>query len=60
MPKLAGVNHQQAIRAFERLGYWIKRQGKHVIMTNGETIVVIPRNDPINAYTMGIIIREPV
>ena len=58
MPKLAGVNHQQAIRAFERLRYWIKRQGKHVIMTNGETIVVIPRNDPINAYTMGIIIRD--
>ena len=58
MPKLAGVNHQQAIRAFQRLGYWIKRQGKHITLTNGENIVVIPRNNPINAYTMGIIIRD--
>ena len=27
-------------------------------MSNGETVIVIPRNDPINAYTMGIIIRD--
>ncbi|HEV8604555.1 MAG TPA: type II toxin-antitoxin system HicA family toxin [Tepidisphaeraceae bacterium] len=58
MPKLAGVNYQQAIRAFERLGYRIKRQGKHIIMSNGETVVVIPRNNPINGITMGIIIRD--
>ena len=58
MPKLPGVNHQDAIRAFQRLGYWIKRQSKHVIMTDGTHIVVIPRNNPINANTMGIIIRD--
>lgn len=26
-------------------------------MTNGERIVIIPRANPVNAFTMGIIIR---
>jgi predicted RNA binding protein YcfA (HicA-like mRNA interferase family) len=58
MPKLAGVNHQQAIRAFERLGYRIIRQGKHVILSDGRNTVVIPRANPINAYTLGRIIVD--
>lgn len=58
MPKLAGINHQKAIRAFERHGYRIQRQSKHVIMTDGVHVLVIPRADPINAITMGVIIRD--
>jgi predicted RNA binding protein YcfA (HicA-like mRNA interferase family) len=58
MPKLQGVQHKSAIRAFERLGYRIVRQSKHVVMTDDLHIVVIPRNNPINAYTMGRIIRD--
>lgn len=27
-------------------------------MTNGERIIVIPRADPINSFTMGGIIRD--
>jgi predicted RNA binding protein YcfA (HicA-like mRNA interferase family) len=58
MPKIPGVNHQAAIRAFERLGYRIIRQGKHVIMNNGVNVLVIPRHNPINAVTMGVIVRD--
>jgi predicted RNA binding protein YcfA (HicA-like mRNA interferase family) len=58
MPKLPGVNHKAAIRAFERLGYRIIRQSKHIVMSDGVHVVVIPRNNPINPYTMGIIIRD--
>jgi predicted RNA binding protein YcfA (HicA-like mRNA interferase family) len=58
MPKLPGVNHKVAIRAFERLGYRIMRQSKHVVMTDGIHVIVIPRNNPINPYTMGVIIRD--
>jgi len=58
MPKLAGVNHTDAIRAFERLGFRIKRQSKHVIMSDGVRVLVIPRAKPINAITMGVIIRD--
>jgi predicted RNA binding protein YcfA (HicA-like mRNA interferase family) len=58
MPKLPGVNHQDAVRAFEKAGYWIIRQGKHIVMTNGINKLIIPRNNPINAITMGAIVRD--
>ena len=57
MPKIPGVNHKAAIRAFERFGYTVIRQGKHVVMSNGVSVVVIPRNNPINAITMSVIVR---
>jgi hypothetical protein len=52
------VNHQQAITAFGKAGFWIARQGRHVTMTNGERIITIPRADPINSYTMGGIVQD--
>ncbi len=58
MPKLPGVNHQRAIKAFEKVGFWIARQGKHVVMTNGDRIITIPRANPIDAYTMAGVIRD--
>lgn len=58
MPKLPGVNHTDAIRAFERAGFVVARQGKHIIMRNGDVRIVIPRNNPINAFTMAGIVRD--
>lgn len=58
MPKLPGIRHQDAIRVFEKLGYRILRQGGHVVMSNGETRLVIPRASPIDPYTMGGIARD--
>ncbi|HEX9653563.1 MAG TPA: type II toxin-antitoxin system HicA family toxin [bacterium] len=58
MPKFPGVNHKRAVNAFEKAGFWVVRQGKHITMTNGERILTIPRANPINALTMGGIIRD--
>lgn len=58
MPSISGVNHQRAVRAFEKAGFWIARQGKHITMTNGTRIITIPRNDPVNAFTMGGIVVD--
>jgi predicted RNA binding protein YcfA (HicA-like mRNA interferase family) len=58
MPKLPGINHLQAIRAFEKAGFRIIRQGKHISMSNGQDLIIIPRNNPINAYTMAGIIKD--
>jgi len=58
MPNLPGVNHQRAVKAFEKTGFWVARQGKHITMTNGERIITIPRVNPINAFTMGGIVRD--
>jgi len=58
MPKLPGINHERAVRAFEKLGFWIARQGKHIAMTNGERIITIPRANPVNAFTMAGIVKD--
>ncbi len=58
MPKLPGINHLDAVRALEKAGFRIMRQGKHVVMSDGVRVVTIPRHNPINAITMGIIVRS--
>lgn len=35
MPKLPGVNHLAAVRALEKIGFCIVRQGKHIVMSDG-------------------------
>ena len=58
MPNLPGVNHIAAVRALEKAGFWVARQGKHIVMTDGSRIITIPRHNPINAITMGNIVRD--
>jgi predicted RNA binding protein YcfA (HicA-like mRNA interferase family) len=58
LPKIPGVNHLDAVRALEKAGFRIVRQGKHVVMSNGQRIVTIPRHNPVNAFTMGGIARD--
>lgn len=58
MPKLPGINHLEAIRAFEKAGFRIIRQGKHTIMSDGVRVLTIPRHNPINAITMGGLVRD--
>ena len=58
MPKVPGVNHLDAVRALEKAGFGVVRQGKHIVMTDGVRILTIPRHDPVNAYTMGGIVRD--
>jgi predicted RNA binding protein YcfA (HicA-like mRNA interferase family) len=58
LPKVAGVNHLDAVRALEKAGFWIARQGKHIVMTNGQRILTVPRHNPINAFTMGGLVRD--
>lgn len=58
MPKVPGVNHLDAVRALEKAGFGIVRQGKHIVMTDGVRILTIPRHDPVNGFTMGGIVRD--
>jgi predicted RNA binding protein YcfA (HicA-like mRNA interferase family) len=53
MPKIPGINHLQAIKALEKAGFRILRQGKHTVMSDGVRRVPIPRHNPVNALTMG-------
>jgi predicted RNA binding protein YcfA (HicA-like mRNA interferase family) len=58
VPKIPGVNHLDAVRALEKAGFRIVRQGKHIVMSDGTRIVTIPRHNPVNAFTMGGIARD--
>jgi predicted RNA binding protein YcfA (HicA-like mRNA interferase family) len=58
MAKLPGVNHLDAIRALQKAGFVVVRQGKHVVMAKDSRILTIPRNNPVNAFTMAGIVRD--
>lgn len=59
MPKLSGIPHLRAVRALERKGFRVARQGAgHIVMSKDNVILTIPRHNPVNGYTMGGIIRD--
>jgi predicted RNA binding protein YcfA (HicA-like mRNA interferase family) len=58
VPKIPGIPHRKAVRALEKAGFHVAREGKHVVLTDGVRIVTIPRHDPVNALTMGGIVRD--
>jgi hypothetical protein len=43
---------------FEKAGSRIVRQGKHIVLSNGARFLTIPRHNPVNAITMGGIVRD--
>lgn len=58
MPRIPGVNHMDAVRALEKAGFAIIRQGKHIVMSDGTRQVTLPRNNPIKAFTLGGIVKD--
>ncbi len=58
MAKLPGVSYLRAVKAFEKAGFRVVKEGKHTSMFNGEKIIIIPRHNPINSYTMAGIIKD--
>ena len=58
MPKIPAINHLDAVRALEKAGFRIIRQGKHIVMSDGVRILTIPRHNPVNAFTMSGIARD--
>ena len=58
MVDIPSMPHLRVVKAFEKLGYRILRQGKHIVMTDGKSIVTIPRHNPVNRWTLAGIIKE--
>ncbi len=46
------------MRAPRKAGFEVVRERKHIVMSDGRRILTIPRGDPINAYTMGGIVKD--
>jgi len=57
MPRFPGIGQKDAVRVLEKRGFRVVRQGKHITLSNGTTMVQVPRHTVINAYTMGHIAR---
>ena len=58
MSKIPGVGHRRAVKALKKAGFSVVREGKHVVMSDGRRILTIPRANPVNAFTMGGIVRD--
>lgn len=58
MPKLPGISQREAVRVFEKIGYRIAGESGHIVMTNGQNRLTIPRHNPIHAITMGAIAKD--
>ena len=49
--------HNRLERSLEKRGFRVVRQGKHITLSDGATMVQLPRHTVINAYTMGYIAK---
>ena len=58
MPKIPGIGYALAIRALRKAGFEVVRESKHTVMSDGRRILTIPRHNPINAFTLGGIVRD--
>ena len=58
MADIPALPHLRIVRAFERAGFRVLRQGKHVVMTDGKAVITIPRHNPVNRWTLAGIVKE--
>lgn len=59
MPPLPIISGREAVRAFQKAGYEVKRQrGSHVHMSKGNRHLTVPLHDPIKRGTLRSAIRQ--
>jgi len=58
MGGIAGIPHQRAVRALQKVGFAIVREGRHIVMQKDQKLITIPRHDPVNPHTMAGIVRD--
>lgn len=56
--RFTDVSSERAVRAFEKAGFRVVRQGKHIGMTDGAHHITVPRHPRLNPYTLKAIIRS--
>ena len=58
MPKLPGIGQRDAVRVLQKVGFRVVRESGHIVMSNGQQRLTIPRHNPIHALTMGAIAKD--
>jgi predicted RNA binding protein YcfA (HicA-like mRNA interferase family) len=57
-PEIRGVTYRAAVAALQDAGFWVLREGIHVVLTNGTRVLTIPCNDPVHAIALEGIVRD--
>lgn len=52
------VSSSRAVKSFQKAGFWVAKEGKHIGMANGIRKIIIPRHSRVNPYTLKAIIRD--
>jgi predicted RNA binding protein YcfA (HicA-like mRNA interferase family) len=55
---LRALNHLEAVRALQKVGFRVVRQGKHIVLSDGTRLLTIPSHNPVNAYAMAGIVMD--
>lgn len=60
MTKVPDLSHQRIVRALEKAGFVLRRQGKHISMYHSEknVVAIIPRQSPVKRGTLARILKE--
>jgi hypothetical protein len=53
-PNTRGGDHLEAVRVPEKASFRVMRQGTHIVMSNGQRMLTIPRHDPVDTITRGV------
>jgi len=58
--KIPELSHQRVVRALERAGFVLRRQGKHISMYHPDrnVVAVVPRHNPVKRNTLARILKE--
>jgi len=58
--KVPELSHRRVVRALERAGFVLKRQGPHISMHHPEknVVAIIPRHDPVKRSTLARILKD--
>lgn len=60
MTKVPDLSHQRIVRALEKVGFVLRRQGKHISLYHSEknVVAIVPRQNPVKRGTLARILKE--
>ena len=60
MTKVPELSHQRIVRAPEKAGFVLRRQGKHISMYHPDknVVAIIPRHNPVKRSTLAHILKD--
>ncbi len=54
----ADLSSERVIKALQKVGFKILKQGKHIGLSDGSHHIVIPRHKRLNPYTLKAITKD--